>query len=951
MNRLHRICKCHWAGDSYEHWAQPADGRTPFAPPGTPPQFAPDTPFVSDALRLELHLDVEHQRAHGTTTHSCRTLAKELREVRFHARGLDIARVTVDTHAAHFDNTGEQLVVRLPKPHKQGDLFRVVIAHSVTRPPAGLYFTAPDKAYPKRFHTVWSQGQDEDSRYYFPCLDQPNYKQKTETLLHVPKGWFALSNGELIKHQPGATRTEDLWHYALEVPYSTYLFSIVAGDFVGHTERWEDIDVRWFVQRGREKEGRNSFRRTADMLRCFSHFTGVRYPYKQYSQIAVPDFVFGGMENFTVTTQTDLTLHDDRAHQDFSSDDLVAHELAHSWFGDLVTCRSWAHAWLNESFATYFEAIYKREAEGQDEYDYHLLQDAEAYFGEDKRYRRPLVTHRYEMPIDLFDAHLYPGGAVRLRHLHALLGDAVFRAALKRYLESHRWSVAETVDLARAVQAASGENYDWWFHQWIHCGGYPSLELSYAWKDEEKLAEVTVKQTQRLDDGSEEKHRPFFRIPAKIAFVVNARRVTFPLRIEGEETKTVFRLDAKPSQVLFDPDYECPVKAVKFPKSQDLLLAQLTDAANAVQRIEAAATLAEKPNARAIEALGKQLLREKFWGVQARIARALGKSGGDAARAALIEGLRLRHPKARRAVVEALGHFKDDAAVAAALGRAVRQGDASYYVESELARALGRNRAPGARGMIERLLGKASHMDVIRQGAYDGLTELADPASFPTVEKGARYGAPALARQAALRCAGELGKRHPVLRKRALDLLAAVAEQRDNPAATFRGKMAALRALENLGDLDALAILRRVQEREVDGRIVRLARTVANGLRQGATKPQEWVTLRGDVDSVVKENKALRDRLDTVEQKTSPPEALRGEEKAAPSAAKPAATAKLVSAKPGRAKPTSARPAPAKAASASPRVATRVTSRKAPRRPASGRTVARKGQARRRSRR
>jgi aminopeptidase N len=947
MNRLHRICKCHWAGDAYEHWAQPADGRTPFAPPGTPPQFAPDTPFVSDALRLELHLDVEHQRAHGTTTHTCRTLAKELREIRFHARGLDIARVTVDTHGAHFDNTGEQLVIRLPKPHKQGDLFRVVITHSVNRPPAGLYFTTPDKAYPKRFHTVWSQGQDEDSRYYFPCLDQPNYKQKTEALLYVPKGWFALSNGELVKHQPGVSRTEDLWHYALEVPYSTYLFSTVAGDFVAHTERWEDIEVRWYVQRGREKEGRNSFRRTADMVRCFSQFTGVRYPYKQYSQIAVPDFVFGGMENFTVTTQTDLTLHDDRAHQDFSSDDLVAHELAHSWFGDLVTCRSWAHAWLNESFATYFEAVYKREADGQDEFDYHLLQDAEAYFGEDRRYRRPIVTNRYEAPIDLFDAHLYPGGAVRLRHLHALLGDATFRAALKRYLEAHRWSVAETVDLARAVHAVAGENYDWWFHQWIHSGGYPSLEVGYAWKEEEKVAEVTVKQTQRLDDGAtEEKHRPFFRIPTKVAFVVNGRRVTFPMRVEGEETKTLFRLDAKPSQVLFDPDYECPVKAVKFTKSQDLLLTQLTDAANVVQRIEAANTLAEKPNLRAIDALAKQLQREKFWGVQARIARALGKIGGDAARSALIEGLKLRHPKARRAVVEALGHFKDDAAAAAALSRAVRQGDASYYVESELARAVGRSRAPGARGMLERLLGKTSHMDVIRQGVYDGLTELADPAGFPLVEKGARYGAPALARQAALRCAGELGKRHPVLRKRVLDLLGAVAEQRDNPSATFRGKMAALRALENLGDLDALAILRRVQDREVDGRIVRLARTVANGLRQGATRPQEMITLRGDVDLVVKENKALRDRLDVMEQKAEPKPAQETSSAAAQAGAAPKATPRpSPTPSAARSRPAAAprRVAASKRMSASKAVskaATRAPSRKAAARPALRRLAA-----------
>jgi aminopeptidase N len=201
MNRLHRICKCHWAGDDYQHWGALANGRAPFAPPGTPPQFAPDTTFVSEAMRLELHLDVKQERASGTTTHTCRVNAREVRELKFNARGLEIGRVSVDGQAARFDNTGEHVVITLPKARKHGDLLRVAIAHSVTRPPAGLYFTTPDRAYPKRFHSVWSQGQDEDSRYYFPCLDQPAYKQKTEALLYVPKGWFALSNGELVKRR------------------------------------------------------------------------------------------------------------------------------------------------------------------------------------------------------------------------------------------------------------------------------------------------------------------------------------------------------------------------------------------------------------------------------------------------------------------------------------------------------------------------------------------------------------------------------------------------------------------------------------------------------------------------------------------------------------------------------------------------------------------------------
>jgi aminopeptidase N len=553
---------------------------------------------------------------------------------------------------------------------------------------------------------------------------------------------------------------------------------------------------------------------------------------------------------------------------DFSSDDLVAHEAAHSWFGNLVTCRSWAHAWLHESFATYLEGLYLRESKGKEEFDYQMLRDAEAYFTEDARYRRPLVTQRYESPIDLFDAHLYPGGAVRLRHLHALLGESTFRGVLKHFLERHRWNVAETVDLARAVQSATGVNYDWWFHQWILSAGYPALEVTYAWKAEERLVELVVKQTRPYEDGTqEEKHKPYFRLPLKVGFHVGGKLRVLPLIVQGQETRMVYPMDHKPSMAILDPDFECPVKTVKFNKPQDLLLMQLSEAPNAVARIEAAAALVEKPSDSVIKALAKALGREKFWGVQQRIARALGKIGGPAARDVLIGALGTKHPKARRAVVEALGHFKDDAAVAKALEKKAGQGDGSYYVEAEVARALGRSRAPKAVQWIGTYLKRNSHAEVVRSGAYDGLAELGQEKTLGIAETGMRYGAPPLARGAAIRALGELARRHMTLRPAALDLLRSVAEQREQPASTFRGKMAALRALESIGDLDALPILNRVADREVDGRIVRLAKNVRAALREGAAKPAEMQALRTDVDTVAKENKALRDRLDAFEQK------------------------------------------------------------------------------------
>ena len=441
--RTTRYCKCHFFNGESDHWG--ILDRTAFAQKGAKANFAPDTPILPKHLLLELNFDWEEEKVWGSTTYELLVYSNGVQEIKMDAANLEIDQVQVGSKRVSFENTGEKVIVFLPKPLKAGTAIKVKLNHSVSKPAAGIYFTKPDKEYPNRFKTVWTQGQDEDSKYYFPCFDQPNFKQTTEVKLHLPKGMFGLSNGRLLKKTSSASKS--FYHYKLEIPYSTYLLSIVAGEFVEHKSKVGDIDIKWYVQKGREKEGRNSFKDTGKIMQFFSKYTGYAYPYKHYTQIAVPEFVFGGMENFTVTTQTDLTLHDDRARLDLDSNGLVAHEAAHMWFGDIVTAKDWSHAWLHESFATYFDALYTRESKGEEEFRYQLLEDAETYFSEDNRYRRPIVTHIYKEPIDLFDAHLYPGGAVRLHYLKNLIGEDKFRQALKIFLKRHEKGLVETIDL------------------------------------------------------------------------------------------------------------------------------------------------------------------------------------------------------------------------------------------------------------------------------------------------------------------------------------------------------------------------------------------------------------------------------------------------------------------------------------------------------------------------
>ena len=853
--RTTRYCKCHFFNGESDHWG--ILDRTAFAQKGAKANFAPDTPILPKHLLLELNFDWEEEKVWGSTTYELLVYSNGVQEIKMDAANLEIDQVQVGSKRVSFENTGEKVIVFLTKPLKAGTAIKVKLNHSVSKPAAGIYFTKPDKEYPNRFKTVWTQGQDEDSKYYFPCFDQPNFKQTTEVKLHLPKGMFGLSNGRLLKKTSSASKS--FYHYKLEIPYSTYLLSIVAGEFVEHKSKVGDIDIKWYVQKGREKEGRNSFKDTGKIMQFFSKYTGYAYPYKHYTQIAVPEFVFGGMENFTVTTQTDLTLHDDRARLDLDSNGLVAHEAAHMWFGDIVTAKDWSHAWLHESFATYFDALYTRESKGEEEFRYQLLEDAETYFSEDNRYRRPIVTHIYKEPIDLFDAHLYPGGAVRLHYLKNIIGEDKFRQALKIFLKRHEKGLVETIDLSRCLQEVSGQNFDEWMSQWIYRGGYPSLELSYSWNKD--IAEVTVKQTQKAEKKGDEL---LFKLPLKLEFYFSRGSEKFSIEIKSKEEKFCFKLNRKPLYFRLDPDYECPVKKVKLDMSQSMLQEQLKRDSDPIGRIEAAQSLATKTAN--VKVLGQCLKSETDWGVAHRIAQALGKISGDAARDVLIKALN-HHSKAkiRWGIIQALGTFAGDEKVARCLKK-IAEGDPSYRVEAFSLAALGRIKAKDCRKFLERFLDRPSHNDMGRAAIFRALANLEDKSVWQTIMQGAEYGAPQGSRAAAIQGLAKLANRFEHLKPEAIEIFKKIAEEtRGTPAATFRGKLAAIQSMGMLEDLTAIPILRKLSARETDGRLKRRADDTIRELFESAKKPKEMILIRSDLDDLIKENKSLRDRFDLME--------------------------------------------------------------------------------------
>ncbi len=826
-----------------------------FALPGTRARWAPDRPIDVEHYRIAIELHPAERRIAGVTTVRARVLAPELRWLELDAVELEVTSVRDGETVRRFEHDGRKLRIDLGELRRTGAGVEVSIAYRA-RPRRGLYFVGPDPGYPDKPAQVWTQGQDEDSRYWFPCVDTPHAKATSEVIADVPAGWFALSNGVLIDDRTEGERRRLHWRH--DQPHSCYLITLAAGDLITVEDRWRDVVVSYHVPRGREAAARRTLGRTPQMMELFSTRFGVPYPYPRYAQVCVADFIFGGMENTTATTLTDAILLDERAALDDDQDGLVAHELAHQWFGDLVTCRDWGEGWLNEGFATYAEYLWREHVEGRDDADVLLDEFADLYFAEDgARYRRTICTKHYDEPIDVFDHHLYDKAGRVLHMLRQVLGDQPFWNSLAHYLTKHRHGVVETRDLARAIEDATGRVLDEFFSQWILDGaGHPELKVAMSWDGETRLAEVKVEQTQKVEGKT-----PLFRLPATLRFRVDGADVDAAVDIDGSRHTFQVPLAGAPTQMIFDPGRTL-LAAVDADKSIELWGAELAAATLAIDRSNAARALGKRGGPRALASLGTALVADRFWAVRGAAAAALGTLRGDAARDLLVAAVADEvHPKARRAIVRALGDFRASVTVAEVLAGIVERGDPSYFVEAEACLALGRVRAAQAPTLLRAAAGRDAFLDVIRSHAYRGLAEARDDSAIEFLISATTWGRPSQGRRAAIAalaslCKGRRDREAVRVRERIEELL----EDRD-----FRVQTAAVEGLAGLGDAAAIAALERLAERELDGRLRRRGREVVRDLGERSGAAEELQRLRDELAALRATTVGLRDRLDKLE--------------------------------------------------------------------------------------
>jgi aminopeptidase N len=706
-----------------------------FAPTDTKPQRLPDTTYDSTHVRLELEVDIPKRRLAGWCRTTLTILAEKTSTIEFNAVDMKIEEVLVEDKKARFIYDGKILAIQLPRPAAAGTVLTVSKKYSVENPKAGIYFFMPDKQNPNRPLQAWTATQTDDSRCWFPCHDVPGEKATSETILTVPAGMTAVANGVLASEKKdGKTRT---FHFKMNQPHSMYLYSIVVGWLEEVRDDLGTLPVQYIVPEGKAEEARRGFGKTPKAIALFNEITGTPYPYERYGQVAAYQFG-GGMEHTTVTTQTDAALLDKRAALDMDFDGLVAHELAHQWFGDLVTCREWSHAWLNESFATYYELLFQEHDKGLDEFRYRAWTYANNYFEEDRaQYRRPIATKVWRESFGLFDRHLYPKGACVLHFFRSLVGDAAWRRAIKVYLEKHRFGAVETNDLLEAIRTATGVNLDQQFDQWIYRGGHPEFKIAYRWDNGQAI--VYIAQTQPA----------LFEIPVEFRF----DNVTKIERLTKSEHTFAYRLSSEPKTVVFDPESKLFLKKVDFLKPPAMWKTQLDDA-NVNQRIEAVQALATPANVGLLE---KTYAKETFWGVRAEIAKALAKIRNDAAREALGRMLKEKHPKARRVVVESLGEFREPRHAPQFLS--IFKSDPSYFVSAAALVALAKTGSPQAKKAIAEAAKMNSWNDTMKVAAVQATAEFEGTVeALLSLSKG---GQPELVRAAAIGALGRVGKGDP----------------------------------------------------------------------------------------------------------------------------------------------------------------------------------------------
>jgi len=481
------------------------------------------------------------------------------------ARGMDIHQVALveNGNKKPLDFTYDSLLITiaLDKNYTRNDTLTIFIDYTAKpddlktggsnaiSSDKGLYFINPKGEEKNKMPQIWTQGETESNSVWFPTVDASNQKMTNEIAITVAEKYATLSNGILINSEinGNGTRT-DFWE--MNQPHAPYLVMMAIGEYKVVKDKWRNIEVNYYVEEAFEPYAKDIFGLTPEMIEFYSNILGVDYPWQKYHQVVVRDYVSGAMENTSAVIFGDFVYQTKREMIDGSSgEDVIAHELFHHWFGDLVTCESWSNLPLNESFATYSEFLWNEYKHGNDKAAHGLQQDLSGYLSQAKQTGpKDMIRFDYEDKEDMFDGHSYQKGGRILHMLRKYMGDEAFFASLKLYLDENKYTDVEMHQLRLACEKVTGEDLNWFFNQWFFAKGHPVLEINYEYNDSTKTQKVIVEQKQNFEEV------PLYKLPFKIDIYANGKKETKEVVVDKVMNVFEFKASSKPDLVNVDAD-------------------------------------------------------------------------------------------------------------------------------------------------------------------------------------------------------------------------------------------------------------------------------------------------------------------------------------------------------------------------------------------------------------
>ena len=667
--------------------------------------YNPSETRKTDILHTVLHVSFDwmNQQMKGKAIITAKPYFYATDSLILDAKAMDIHSVSVEGNSAKiaYSYDGAFLRIKLPKKYSNKEEYKVVIEYtanpekvsqegsSAITDAKGLYFINHDGSNPNKHQEIWTQGETEASSVWFPTIDNPVEKTTHEIYMTVQDKFQTLSNGYLAdsKPAPSGFRTD---HWVMDKPHSTYLFMMTVGEFAIVSDKWirkdgTEMEVNYYVEKKYEEHAKAIFGETPRMIGHFSELLGVEYPWAKYSQVVVRDYVSGAMENTSATIHGDFLYQTKREIIDGGNESIIAHELFHHWFGDLVTCESWANLPLNESFANYSQFLWDEHKYGKEEADMNAFSEMEGYFlSAQQGGHVDMIRYDYENKEDMFDGHSYNKGGRILNMLRTYIGDEAFFSSLKEYLTTNAYQNTEIAHLRMAFEKVTGEDLNWFFNQWFLASGHPIVRFEQVYNEETKELELTIIQKQDFEKW------PLYRLPIMVD-IYTSKGVKSELvwADEVEEKIIIKNIEEAPSLVNFDATKTLLAKKVdKKPIEQWIY--QLNNAPLWLDKKEAIAKIGNSSNENAIKAVMKSL-DHPFWNVKTMAMAKLKKAievYPTEVKAKLVSIAEFgKHPKERASAIKYLSkYFKEDKSLVSSYEKGTK--DQSYNVLGNSIKAL-----------------------------------------------------------------------------------------------------------------------------------------------------------------------------------------------------------------------------------------------------------------------